>query len=118
MVGHTCTSGLAQYQQVAFSIFTFSKSSTCYLKHPGRDVQLNDALPPFCGTLANSADPDQTPHNQGGVGSGSPLLFARNLNKKHHQKQHYPKSGYELVQNIKMGNSIRHVWVTIKCENE
>ena len=68
--------------------------------------------------LANSADPDQTPHNQGGVGSGSPLLFARNLNKKEkHQKQD-PNSGYELVQKIKMGNSIRHVWVNIKCENE
>ena len=38
--------------------------------------------------VANSADPDQTPHNHGGVGSG-----------------------YELVQKIKMGNSIRHVWV-------
>ena len=61
----------------------------------------------FSGTLAKSADPDQTPHNQGGVGSGSPLLFARNLNKKEkHQKQH-PKSGYELVQKIKMGNFLQ-----------
>ena len=69
--------------------------------------------------LANSADPDQTPHNQGGVGSVSQLLFARNLNKKEkHQKQD-PNSGYELVQKIKMGNSsLRHVWVNIKCENE
>ena len=50
----------------------------------------------------NSADPDQTPHDQGGVGLVSPLLFARNLNKKHHQKQH-PKCGYELVQKIKIG---------------
>ena len=45
--------------------------------------------------VANSADPDQTPQNHGGVGSG-----------------------YELVQKIKMGNSIRHVWVNIKCENQ
>ena len=37
----------------------------------------------------------QTPHNHGGVGSG-----------------------YELVQKIKMGNSIQHLWVNIKCENE
>ena len=76
-------------------------------------------MPSFCGTLANSADPDQALHNQGGVGSGSPLLFARKLNKKRkkHQKQH-PKSGYELIQNIKMGNSLRHVWVNIKCEDE
>ena len=36
-------------------------------------------LPPFCGTLANSADPDRTPHNHGGV-----------------------RSGYKLVQKIKM----------------
>ena len=40
----------------------------------------------------SSADPYQTPHNHGGVGSG-----------------------YELVQKIEMGNSIRHVWVNIKC---
>ena len=62
--------------------------------------------------LANSADPDQTPHNQGGVGSGSPLLFARNLNKKEkHQKQD-PNSSKRLR------NSLRHVWVNIKCGNE
>ena len=42
-------------------------------------------MPPFCGTLANSVDPDQMPHNHGGVGSG-----------------------YELVQKIKMRNSIYH----------
>ena len=68
--------------------------------------------------LANSADPDQTPHNQGGVGSGSPLLFARNLNKKEKQQKQDPNSGYELVQKMKMGSSLRHVWVNIKCENE
>ena len=45
--------------------------------------------------VANSADPDQTPQNHGGVGSG-----------------------YELVQKIKIGNSIRHVRVNIKSENE
>ena len=27
-------------------------------------------------------------------------------------------SSYELIQKIKMENSIRHVWVNIKCENE
>ena len=63
-----------------------------------------------------SADPDQTPHNQGGVGSGSPLLFARNLNKKEKTTKHHPKSDYELVQKIKMRNSHRHVSVNIKCE--
>ena len=52
-------------------------------------------MPLFCGMLANSADPDQTPRNYGGVGSG-----------------------YKLVQKIKMGNSIWHVWANIKCENE
>ena len=74
-------------------------------------------LTSICGTLANNADPDQTPHNQGGVGSDSPLLFARIWIKKQHQKQHL-KSGYELFQKIKMGNSIWHVWVNINCENE
>ena len=59
-------------------------------------------MPPFCVTLAKSADPDQRANNQGGVGSGSPRLFARNLNKKQHQKQH-PKSGYELDQTIEKG---------------
>ena len=58
------------------------------------------ALSPFCGTFANSADPDQTPHNQGDVGSGSPLLFARNLNKKEKIQIQHTKSGYELVQKI------------------
>ena len=82
-------------------------------------------MPLFCGTLSNSADPDQTPHNQGGVGSrSSQMLFARNLNKKEkHQKKKKKKktqlkSGYELVQKIKMGNSLRHAWVNIKCANQ
>ena len=80
----------------------FSEISTCYLKHPGCDVKLIYDLPPICGMMANSADPDQTPHNQGGVGSGSPLLFARNLNKKEKYQNQDPNSGYELVQKIKM----------------
>ena len=60
--------------------YVFENFDSFFLKHPGCDVKLIYALPPFCGKLANSADPDQTPHNQGGVGSGSPPLFARNLN--------------------------------------
>ena len=120
MKGHS--SGLSQPQFQPYyklrSEFLRFRKLTCYLKHPGCDVKLIYALPPFCWMLANSADPNQTPHNQGGVGSGSPLLFARNLNKKEkHQKQD-PNSGYELVQKIKMGNSLRHVRVNIKCENE
>ena len=39
------------------------------------------------------------------------------IKKEKLQKQH-TKSGYELVQKIKMGNSIRHIWVNIKCEND
>ena len=70
-------------------------------------------MPTFCGTLVNSVDPDQTPNDHGGLGSGSPLLFARNLNKNTQKKQH-SKGGYELVQKIMMGNSLRHVWVNIK----
>ena len=66
--------------------------------------------------LANSADPGQTPHNVGGVGSGSPLLFAKNLNKKEKHQKQPPKSGCELVQKTKVGNSIRHVWVNISVK--
>ena len=86
--GHT--SGLAQFQpyyKLHSRDFYVFANFDLLSQAPGCDVELIYTLPPFCGTLANKKnldqhDPDQTPHNQGGVGSGSPLLFARNLNKK------------------------------------
>ena len=103
MKGHTSRLAQSQFQPyyklhsrfLRFRKFRLVISST-------RGVMFNSFTP--CLHF-DSADPDQTPHNQGGVGSGPPLLFAINLNKKQHQKQH-PKSGFELVQKIKMGNSI------------
>ena len=70
--------------------------------------------------VSKRADPDQKPHNHGGVGSGSPLLFAVNLNKKRKTPKtpHPPPPTKWLwaLQKMKMGNSIRHVWVNIKCK--
>ena len=47
MKGHT--SGLAQSHFQPYYKFTFSKISTCYLKHPGSDVKLIYAFLHFEG---------------------------------------------------------------------
>ena len=121
MKGHTSGLALSQFQpyyKLHSRFLRFRKPRLVILSTRG--VMFNSYTPclHLCGTLANSADPDQTTHNQGCVGSGSPLLFARNLNKKEKHQKHHPKSGDELVHKFKMGNSLRHVWVNIKCENE